>query len=109
MILIFINPNASFTRLYSLTVTQSVYFKLPGITHAYFTQFMNSIRSRFIVAKQYMDKWYFMDVQDPHFPENNLSGTASLMIEFDVAPETGSSFFELQFTMNYKFKLQDQE
>ena len=73
---------------------------------------MNSIRGRFLVDNKYMDKWYFMDVQDPHFPENSLSGTASLMIEFDVMPETGSnpfSIFQVQFTLNYKFKLTDQE
>ena len=70
---------------------------------------MNSIRGRFLVDNKYMDKWYFMDVQDPHFPENSLSGTASLMIEFDVWPDQGNFVYTVMFTMNYKFKLEDQE
>ena len=70
---------------------------------------MNSVRGRFLVDNKYMDEWYFMDVQDPHFGENSFSGTASFMIEFDVAPDEGSNIYEVEFTMNYKFKLQDQE
>ena len=92
-----------------MSVTQSVFFNLAGISHAVFENFMNSIRGRFLVNNKYMDQWYFMDVQDPHFPENSLSGTASLMIEFDVGPDHGNFVYEVEFTMNYKFKLQDQE
>ena len=92
-----------------MTATQSVFFTLPGITYETFVNFMNSVRSRLLVNDQKVDKRYFFDVQDPHFPENDLSGTASLMIEFDVGPDQGNFIYELQFTMNYKFKLEDQE